>query len=64
MAVGLVFYIDEPNRVFRKVFLSPGDTDREFWDPRWVTEGCDPSKIAMCVVVSDAEAARVSLESA
>lgn len=43
--VGLVAYADDPEAIFRKVY--PAADEGELDDPRWVTEGCDPTRLAM-----------------
>jgi hypothetical protein len=46
--IGLVYYADDPEqRVFRKVYPMPGDPANVLDQPRWITEGCDPSRKAV-----------------
>lgn len=60
--IGLVWYADDPHkRVFRKVFLSPGDPESELDNPRWVKEGCDPARVAVIRKIPDKELAQVGL---
>ena len=61
--MGLVYYADDPDkRVFRKVYLVPGETWVEFTNPKHVIEGVDPSRKAVLVLVDDnSEAARAPM---
>lgn len=54
--VGLVFYKDDPTAaIFRAVYLTGDDKDSELDNPRWVTEGCDPSRVAVMKVMAWAD---------
>lgn len=57
--VGLVSYADDPHqRVFRKVYPSPGDPPGILDDPQWTTLGVDPGRSAVMrkVTAGSAEA--------
>ena len=44
--IGLVYYLDDATHaVFRKVY--PTLDDSELDGIRWVTEGCDPARLAV-----------------
>lgn len=43
--VGIVYYQDTPDQVFR--FVYPTSDDSELDNPQWTTEGCDPARVAV-----------------
>lgn len=52
--IGIVYYLDDPEKkVFRKVFLSPGDTENVLDNAEWVTVGVDPNRTAVLEKIAD-----------
>ncbi len=49
MKIGLVFYADDPDNVFRRVY--PTESEAELNDERWITEGLDPARPAVMRIV-------------
>ena len=49
MKLGIVYYADAPDQVFRVVY--PTANESELDDPRWITEGCDPARKAVLLKV-------------
>lgn len=48
--IGNVYYEDDPDHlIFRRVY--PTNDDSELDDPKWVTEGVNPERIAVMIKV-------------